>query len=197
MYRLPILLILFHSFTATAQKNESPSGKDSCIVLLDIFSNKSIDSSNMRIEKAPVKDLIKRIKDCGNGYKYDSGYQDKAFEISVPKYLKNRYYTFGDYNFCFNFYDTASKDNSTDRAIVVYYDFDSSYRRFLLNEIAAGRRTVIADKATGREMYLNVDVDDKFCGQLFSENNTIIFYCTRDKRFEQELQRSILNFRWK
>jgi hypothetical protein len=197
MYKLLVIFILFHPEPTAAQNNEKGDRNDSCIVSINILSYKVIDSSTCLIGKLPVKDLIKKVEDCGNGYKYISEYRDKAFEFRAPRYLKNRFFTFGDNNFTINFYDTASVDNSTDRVVAVYYDFDSSYKKFFLNQIATGKQKTVIKKIAEKKLYLFTNWENKFCGKLFLENNTFIFYCTRDKKFEKELQKSILSFRWK
>lgn len=199
--RLQFVALIFYLFLTPFVKGWAQDvriiNNDSCIVAMDIFAYKMADSSGFYIEKKAVPGLIKHIKSCTNNFLYPADYKDSGFVIQVPSYLKRRYYAFGDGNFCINFYDTTDKDQHTIRTISIYYDFDSTYKDLVLKEVAEGKRHLIVDPVSGRKMYRFLNFDSTHAANIFVENNIIVFYYTREKQFEQELQRSILSFRLK
>jgi hypothetical protein len=179
-------------------QGSSITSSDSCIVLMEILTSKKIDSFNVSVEKKGLRNFIKYIKGCDNSYEYPLAYQDREFVIQIPSYLTRRYYTFGNGMFCINFYDTTSEDQETIRSINIYYDFDSSYKKFVLKEVASGKRKEISDSISGRKIYpFYVSHNSKFAANIFLENNIVVFYYTREKQFEEELRRSILTFRFR
>jgi len=193
--RRPTILVLFFFliffFPGKAQDD------DSCIVSMKIFSYKNIDSTNYLIEKRPVPNIIRHIKACSSKYEYGEEYNDKGFIMKIPSYLKQRYYTFGGGLFCINFYDTTSEDQSTVRAVVIYYDFDSSYKLSLFKEVAEGRRRELVDQVSGRKIYPFISYDEKYAADILLDNNMIVSYYTKEKQFEEELKKSILSFKTK
>lgn len=134
-----LCLYLVCFFQGLSQENKIKKS-DSCIVSMNIFNYKRVDSLNCYVEKKALPGFIEHIKECQNNYTYPQDYRDTGFVIQIPVYLKNRYYTFGDENFSISFYDTTDEDQHTVRSISIYYDFDSSYREFVLKELAAGKR---------------------------------------------------------
>jgi len=58
---------------------------------------------------------------CSANYTYPDFYQDRSFELTVPKYLKKVSYGYGDNNFYYSFND-SNDANSLTTSIVVYYD---------------------------------------------------------------------------
>lgn len=190
-------LFLNFNFKTAAQNNRTLREKDSCTVLMENFTYDMKDSLTYNIEKRPMPGLIKYIKNCSSNYKYPADYQDKTFIIQVPSYLKRRYFTFGDNSFWINFYDTTSADNSTIRSVNIYYDFDSSYKRFVFEEVSKGKRLVLIDSTSGRKVYPFTNYNGDYAGNIFMDNNIVVLYYTKEKEFEEELRKSILSFKLK
>ena len=127
MKTLSLLLLICAQFDSFAQQRMMR--EDSCITRLESVKFKEAENGKIKILKDSVPDMIKLIKYCSANFKYPDSYQDRSFELTVPKYLKKLSYGYGDNNFYYSFND-SNDDDSLTMSIVVYYDFNGSYKNF-------------------------------------------------------------------
>ncbi|HTE31086.1 MAG TPA: hypothetical protein VK666_11980 [Chryseolinea sp.] len=168
---------------------------DSCITRLNSVKFTNTKDGKLRIAKVRVPDMIRRIKYCSLTYKYPESYRDRSFELTAPGYLGELSYGFGDNDFYYSFNDSNDADSLT-TSIVVYYDFDGSYKRFFLDQVDTKKQDAEIKYFGKRKMYLFKNWQKFFCGKLFLSRNTMVFYCTANEDKEKELQQAILTFKW-
>lgn len=186
----------FYSITAQQTKSQAPKQQqisDSiCISKLKLFINKRVDSQNILIQKPEIPNIITHITSCGFKYKYTPGYKDRAFSLIVPQYLIKHSYGFGDHEFFINFDDS----DSLERSITVDYDFADHFKNFFFKQIETGKQIVSIKKLNNKTIYLYKNWQVKFCGKIFLDNHLFIFYCTKQIKYENELQNAISKFNW-
>jgi len=194
LIRTMALLVVCIQSTSFAQPRIM--NMDSCIITMRSVKYVDLDTAKVKVLKYKIDDIIKRIKFCSTDFEYPLNYEDRPFEMIIPKYLKELSYGYGNNNFYYSFNDSNNNDSLT-CSVVVYYDFDGSYKRFFFNQIIEKKEEVDIKYFGSAKMYL-FDNWRKFkCGKLFLDKNTFVFYCTSNPLREIDLRKSILTFSWK
>lgn len=188
-----LFIFLFSNTLLYAQ--EKTFNIDSCIVSLNTISISNKSNGVIKITKKRVVDIITAIKNCKSDYSFPSFYEDRKFELFAPNFIKKVSYGYGDNNFYYSFNDSNNNDSLT-CSIVVYYDFDGSYKKFFLGDAEMKKQKVVIKTFGKRTMYLFKNWQEFYCGKLFLDKNTFIFYATSNKKLEGLLQKSILTFKW-
>jgi len=170
----------------------NPIASSTCIFEIKIVDLISIDSSHNEVVKPKIERLVSYLRSCEPKYTFDSKYQDKKFELVVPKYLSRVSYELGDQHFAIVLRDTTSFE----RAIVFSYDLEDRYKNHFLTHDNLGFKKLGTVESNNQTIYRFVNWDDRNAGTIFSSNHMSISYFTKSKNFEQELQEVINKFGW-
>lgn len=196
---ITLALTLLSLFTHLQMQARSVNS-DTCIDQLRPLKFKPVDNQTILVYKAAIPDFIARLKDCQPDYKYAADYQDRAFEITVPKYFKWENFDvvrsgsqFGDGNFQFLIYQ---HDDTVNRRIEIAYDFQDKDRNGFFQRIADKKLEVITKEVNGRTIYYYRNFDGFYIGRIHLDRNTIVYYATMDEKYTPELEKAILSFKW-
>jgi hypothetical protein len=195
MKMISILLFILPVTIATAfpQNGSRNIKNDSCIVSMGFIKSEKLDSAHILVKKSLIDNLIKYISNCNHSYKYPASYRDRGFSITLPAFLPNHSFEFGDNHYAVCFNDSAV----TEATVVIAYDFDGSYHQWFLQQVSEGKLKASSKIIASKEFWSFTNYDDRFAGRIFMSNNTFISYYTRDTSAEKKLQAAILSFAWK
>jgi hypothetical protein len=190
-----IWVICFTSFSKDAHAS-SPGIKDTCITRDPKLSYEKLDSNLIRVKKEASPKFVQQVRECGTGFLYQGDYSDHSFEMIVPLYflrkgfpMVNSEVGFSENHFNFHFTDG---DTVHQRSIDIFYDFEGVNKDFFLRN-----GNVSAKKVGNKTIYLYRNWQSKYCEGVFLENNVILYYCSVEQAYCQELEEAILSFKWK
>ena len=197
-----LLLLIFYScgpfqFKAYSQDTalRTYGGKridsSTCIFHIRVAQIISIDSLHSKIKKPKIERLINYLSSCDSKYVFDSTFQDKKFELVIPKYFFKVTYELGNQHFAIVLWDSTSE-----RTIDFTYDLDDSYKNYFLKNDKAGFKKSGTVKLNGQTIYRFTNYDDRYAGTIFVNNHLEISYFTKSKVYERELQEIISKFNW-
>ena len=196
-YFLLIILLLSEYFCFSQDNNlRTFSGKavdsNTCIFQIKIVDLSTIDSLHTKVKKPKIERLINYLTSCDPNYTFDNKYQDREFQLLIPKYLTKVSYELGDQHFAIVLRDATSFE----RAIVFSYDLDNSYKNHFLTHDNMGFKKKGIIKLNGQTIHRFVNWDNRNAGTIFTSNHLHISYFTKSKKFEPELEKVISNFKW-
>ena len=186
-------LLTLLALSAFSQRSKVIDPKDSCIATLDVVHFEKLNATSVLIQKSPVRDLLKYIRNCKNSFKYATSYTDRGFELTVPGYLQALSFGFGDYTYSISLIDTEGLN----RTITIDYDFDEHYRQFFFGEIKKGTQQATTQWIGDKEYWFFKNWEGRYAGRIFLDSTTFITYYTKDPAYEKELQQAIASFVWK
>lgn len=168
----------------------------SCIVEdRSLFSFKQIDKTIQLVTYKGFEDLIPYIMSCNNGYEYTQKYHDPSYDLTIPSSLHKWSFGFGNKNFYISF--NSEDTDTSETSIVVYYDFDNEMKDYYFSQIEKGKEKKDIVKQNNLDIYKTINWQGKYEGKVFLDNSIIIAYYTRDKKFQETLQKYIASFKYK
>jgi hypothetical protein len=173
--------------------SRKPVTETTCIDEIDLIKVSQINSINNMISKPKVDKLIRYLKACSPEYKYIDNYQDKAFNLVVPKYLSYISTGRGDQHFELVLGDAPEIQ---DRTITFSYDFDDSYKARFLSHDDTGEKKTGEVKLNGKTIYRSINWQGRASGTIFLSNHLEVSYYTKSKKFVPELEEVISKFNW-
>jgi hypothetical protein len=194
---LAIFILCFGHFSFSQDKSlKTFSGdtvdENTCVFKIKLVDLIPTDTLNNYVVKPKIERLVDYLSSCDPKYTFDRKFQDRSFQLIVPKYLCKVSYELGDQKFAIVLRDTTSFE----RTIVFSYDLDDSYKKHFLTHDNMGFKKVGTLKLNGQIINRFINWDDSIAGTIFTSNHLHISYFTKSKDFEVKLEEIISKFNW-
>jgi hypothetical protein len=191
-----LLLLFFAQEFAFAQINKAAylAKRDSllCITQTKLFEYSQVDTIFQLIKKPAIVNFIAAIKACGYGYRYDSGFEDKACQLLLPKWLDGYSLGFSDNDFFISFDD---HNTASGICIVLFYDLKEECQQIFFRQMLQPGQQYDSSITDGKIMYRFRNCKGIYVGEIFLDNKISIAYYTSEAKTEEQLRTCILSCR--
>jgi hypothetical protein len=167
----------------------------SCIVEdRHLFTLNQVDNATQLAAYKGFDDLIPYIVSCNNGYEYVQKYHDSPYSLEIPSSIHKWSFGFGNKSFYISF--NSEDSDTSETSIVIYYDFDNKMKDYYFSQIQKGKEKKELIKQNSLDIYKTMNWQGKYEGKVFLDNSIVVAYYTRDKKFQEKLQKCIASFKY-